>query len=319
MKLPTRSSFISGLASIALFGCAVTADDQAEDGEQDVGTTYVHISEFSGIDQGAWFDLAHRMNDEFRAICSDTFCEGEYTNITPLTVNCAVSSIRGSVRDCAWTFSAAQAGVDANTAAIGVDAPTWECHFHPKTTARALIGLLVNADNAIETPLPGMGASIYDTLGECFFHPIGGTPITVASSPTPTYLDADNYYTSPTYVQRWDAAKAALVAGFDRVCGDTFCSSDYSDLQAMRLVCAVTKSTGNVKACDWVFGGSYSVVSTAGAVVETAHTYRCPLTVHGTLAQLMTTLTATSTVDPIRRPLPGTTATAYDGLLGCLP
>jgi hypothetical protein len=311
--------FLSTFAATSVVGCAAGEGDDELDEDQEVGTTYVHISEFEGIDQGAWYTLAHRMNDEFDDICGDTFCEGEYSNITPLTLNCGVSSIRGSIRDCAWTFAASQTGVDAFTARIGVDAPRYECHFKPKMNARAFLDTLINADTAIDAVLPGMEMSIYDAIGECFENPIGGTPLTTAGSETPTYVHADSYYATFNNQQKWRDAKAALVADFDRVCGDTFCSGDYSDLQAMELACAITKSTGNVKGCGWVFSGSYSTIATNGSVVETTGSWTCPIAVRGTLSQLITTLNATSTTDPIDRALPGVTTSAYDGLLGCLP
>ncbi len=114
-------------------------------------------------------------------------------------------------------------------------------------------------------------------------------------------------------------AKTALVTGFNDVCGDTFCESDYSDMQSLAFVCSITKSTGNVKACDWIFGGSFSQIATNGAVTPTSQTWTCPVPVHGTLSQLITTLTASGSTDPIDRALPGTTASAYDAIGGCLP
>jgi hypothetical protein len=40
---------------------------------------------------------------------------------------------------------------------------------------------------------------------------------------------------------------------------------------------------------------------------------------HGTLSQLISVWTAAGTDDPIQRPLPGVTTSAYDALGGCLP
>jgi hypothetical protein len=104
------------------------------------------------------------------------------------------------------------------------------------------------------------------------------------------------------------------------VCGDTFCGSDFGDLQSLALVCSVTKSTGNVKSCSWIFGGSYMLPARNGAEDVTSKSFACNVPVKGTLSQLITVLTATDpTTDAIRRPLPGTTTTAYDALGGCLP
>ena len=319
MKL---ASLLVGLTGFSISaGCAAGLGDDNSDGEQDVGSTqYVLIQDFAGIDQFAWFDLAHRVNAEFEQVCGATACSaGELGAVRPLTFDCAVSSIRGLVKDCTWTFGAAKTAVDATNAAIKVDRPTFQCHVHPAMYARALVSTLSGAETAILQPLPGMDGSLADSLATCFTNPIGSTPYTVATSPV-TYVSAASYYTTAAGQARWKSAVAALVHGFDNVCGDTFCGGDMGDLQALDLTCAITKSTGNVKSCTWTFAGSYVLPTTTGALATTSGSFSCPFTIHGTLNQLITTLTATdTTTDAIRRPLPGVSTTAYDALLGCLP
>jgi hypothetical protein len=312
---------ISILSTLIAGGCATSGDDGLGDGdEQGASTQYVHITDFAGIDGGAWYDLARKLNHEFDQVCGDSFCEGEYTNIVPLTFTCSVSSIRGSVRDCTWTFAAADSGVDSATARIAVDAPRYECHVKPKTTAATLLATLAGADEAISTTLPGLDVSLYDVVGECLEQPIGQTPLDVGYTVPPTYVSADSYYTSFPNQQKWRDAQAAVVAGFDNICGDTFCGGDFGDLQAMKLECAITKSTGKVKRCAWVFSGSYTQISSSGMLVPTTGSWSCPITsIQGTLSQLITVWTASSSTSAIDRPLPGTTATAYDALLDCLP
>ncbi len=305
------------MIALALTGCI---ESGATEKEQDVGSTqYVELSDFSGIDQGAWFDLVGKLGTEFGQVCGDTFCEGDYANLTPLSLSCSVTSKLGSVHDCAWTFAGSLTEVDPTTSAIAVDAPTFECHVHPKTTAHKLIELWSNSADAIHEPLPGTTGSYFDELVDCFQHPIGHTPITVSTSATPTYVSASDYYTTAANQAKWAAAKAALKAGFDNICGDTYCGSDFGDLQSLDLTCSITKSSGNVKACAWVFGGSYSLPATSGALSVTSKSFNCGLPVHGTLSQLISTLTAAGTTDPIQRPLPGATTSAYDALGGCLP
>src|SRR3954447_24411774 len=99
-------------------GClAQGGTDGGEESEQDVSsTTYVDILDFSKTDQGQWYDSIHSLNAQFDQICGDTFCEGDWSNLTPLTFGCSVSSKLGSVKDCAWTFSAADVYVDTRTA-----------------------------------------------------------------------------------------------------------------------------------------------------------------------------------------------------------
>src|SRR5213075_1185235 len=106
------------------------------------------------------------------------------------TFSCSVSSKLGSVKDCAWTFAAAQVDVDPRTAAILVDAPTYQCHVKMKTSATKLVQLLAGPD-PLHAALPGAPVgtpSIYDQLGDCFAHPIGQTPGTFAQSGSLTYV-----------------------------------------------------------------------------------------------------------------------------------
>jgi hypothetical protein len=307
---------------IASSACAVTGDDGTSVDEDSSSTRYIQILDFEGTDQGAWYDGIHSLNAQFDNICGDTFCEGDWSNITPLTFACSVSSKAGNVKDCAWNFAASQVDVDPRNAKVVVNAPTFECHIKMKTTAKKLAAILAGPES-LHAALPGAPAetpSIYDQLGDCFEHPIGATPGEFATTGKLAYVSSSDYYSGPSS-DKWRQAQQALVAGFNNVCGDTFCSSDYSDLMSLDLECGITKSTGNVKTCSWVFGGSYFWVPNdrTGTLVTEHHTYNCSFDPDGTFPQLITTLTAPGTVDAIRRPLPGGTATAYDALLGCLP
>jgi hypothetical protein len=292
----------------ALPACALSASGEATDEQEAGSTTYVDIADFPGIDQGAWFDLGGKLATELATA---------EPGVTALTFNCSVTSKLGSVHDCAWTLADARSAVDPGTAAISVDAVTYACHVHPRTTAPKLLALLAGSADALHEPLPGIG-SIADTLADCFAHPIGGTPLPPAGAGS-TYVDASAYYATAANQAKWQATADAFVRGFDDICGDTFCGGDFGDLRSLELACAITKSTGNVKGCAWVFAGSYSLPAKTGALDVTSRTFRCDVAVHGTLSQLITTLTAPGSDNPIQRPLPGGTASAYDALGGCLP
>ena len=317
MKYLAYATTIGALST----GCLAqaTEGDGNDELEQDVSTTYVDILDFQHTDQLAWYDLIRALNTQFNNECGDTFCEGDYSNLHALTFSCSVSSKAGSVRDCVWTFAAAQVEVDPRNAAILVDAPTFQCHIKMKTTSVKLQKLLNEADDKLRVALPG-APSINEQLSDCFDNPIGATPGTLSATGTASYVSANDYYTSSAGMDRWYAAKRALVAGFDRVCGDTFCSGDFGDLQAMDFTCAITKSTGNIKSCTWTFGGSWHLVPEHGGMqAVTSQTFRCNVPVKGTLPKLIDTLIAPSSDTAVNRILPGTTATAYEALLGCLP
>lgn len=300
--------------------CAVSGNDAGSASEQDVSSTsYVDILDFSGTDQGAWYDGIRSLNAQFDDVCGDTFCEGDWSNITPLTFACAASSKAGKVKDCVYTFAASQNDIDVTTGAVMTNAPTFECAVSAPTTAVKLEGVLAGA-GSLQAALPG-APSIYEQIGDCFDHPLGATPGRPAGISPVTYVSANDYYSTAASQQKWREAKAALTRGFDNICGDTFCGSDYGDLQSLDFACSVTKSTGKIKSCAWVFGGSYHVVPAHGGgfLDVTSKTFRCPVAVNGTISQLISTLTATGTTDAINRPLPGKTTSAYDALGGCLP
>jgi hypothetical protein len=150
----------------------------------------------------------------------------------------------------------------------------------------------------------------------------GTDSASVSASTAVTYVDADDYTNGNGTNTQWLATKQALKDSFDWICGDTFCGSDYGqNLDPISLRCSVNGANGVLKNCAWVFSGSYeTITASTGTIKVTAKTWSCHVPVSGMkLEDFIATLTATSTTQPIQRPLPGTTATAYDALLGCLP
>ena len=316
--MKTAFALVLVAAIPALVGCAGDGSDSQTD--DSTATQYVSIADFNNSAlQDAWYGLQSKLNGEFYNVCGDTFCEGDYSNLVGLSMNCGVSSIRGDVHDCAWTFTGSNQMVNPETAAIAVDKPTFVCHFKAKTTASKLVTLLSNSSDAIHEVLPGGTVSIYDGLVDCFQHPIGATPIMPVDDPAPKYVEPIDYYKSASSQTKWRNTQAALKNGFDNICGDTYCGSDFGDMQSLDFICSVTKSTGNVKSCAWVFGGSYLGTDTkTGTVSATTASWNCPVAMKGTIGQLISTLGASS--DPIQQALPGETTSAYDAIgNNCLP
>ncbi len=317
---------MKSLLLLSLAGC-LTQGALSESDEQDTtATSYLSFTDFAGADVDGFFGLQGKLAGEFTALCGGSFCTGEYADLTPLSIACSVTSKLGDVHDCTWTFGGSRVAVNPTTAALAIDAPTFACHFGAKTTGNKLIALLNNATDALHTPLPGGTATIFDGLASCFQHPIDTTPVTNPTATKVTYVEATDYYSAAASVASWQAVQANVKRGFDYVCGDTFCGSDYGDLQALDLVCAVTKSTGNVKGCNWIFAGSYAGIGKSGAVVPNTKSFACPIAMKGTLPQLIAVINAPPSVDNssgyvevIQRPLPGMTTSLYDEVGGCLP
>ncbi|MGN6482757.1 hypothetical protein [Luteibacter sp.] len=139
-----------------------------------------------------------------------------------------------------------------------------------------------------------------------------------ADAPVNRYVDATDWPASETGMDRFFEAEARLNAGFDKVCGDTFCEGDYSNLRPMQLRCSVDSTKGTLKQCLWTFAGSHaSVNAKTGAVQVTAKTFKCKLLLaKDTPVESFYELTKGE--DPLHAKLPMTHVSVYDGLPGCL-
>jgi hypothetical protein len=139
-----------------------------------------------------------------------------------------------------------------------------------------------------------------------------------AAPPVDRFVDATDWPTAEAGMDRFFEAEARLNAGFDKICGDTFCEGDYSNLRPMQLRCSVDASKGTLKQCLWTFAGSRSTVNyRTGAVQSTAKTFKCKV--------LLAKDTPVDTFyeflkgeDPMHAKLPMSNVSVYDGLPGCL-
>ncbi|MDV3437185.1 hypothetical protein R1H25_17120 [Stenotrophomonas sp. C2852] len=115
-----------------------------------------------------FFALEGRLQHGFDAICGDTFCEGEYSDIRALRLRCSVDAVRGTVHECLWAFAASDLAVSRNDGAIVARQPTWLCRLPlmPGTAVEDFHAALA-ARNPLHDPLPGTSQSAYDGLTEC--------------------------------------------------------------------------------------------------------------------------------------------------------
>src|SRR5699024_5415857 len=105
---------------------------------------------------------------DFDDICGDTFCEGDWSNITPLRLRCSVVAGSGRIGHCVWSFAASNEEIDARSGAIAVATQAWQCELPvaPHTTIDALLAALAG-DHPLHKPLPGTPLSVYDALSSC--------------------------------------------------------------------------------------------------------------------------------------------------------
>jgi hypothetical protein len=116
---------------------------------------------------------------------------------------------------------------------------------------------------------------------------------------------------------RWETFSGALKKSFDNVCGDTYCSGDYSNLTTVGLVCSITQSS-YVKECNWTLGGSIEYVDGAtGAFTIDARIFPCTIPVKMKFDDFMNALDDGGD-QSIKWDLPGTGQSFYDGIGACL-
>ena len=116
----------------------------------------------------AWYNLFHHLRRDFDDICGDTFCEGDYSNIQPLSFRCSVERSSGRIGQCLWLFAASNEEVDPATGRVNVQFQHWRCRapLAPRTTMEALLGALA-ADSPMRARLPGTQRTLYDGLIDC--------------------------------------------------------------------------------------------------------------------------------------------------------
>ncbi|AEI62051.1 hypothetical protein [Corallococcus macrosporus] len=163
MTLPSK-------LSIAALSLSFLSPVSALAVEKTVTSQYVDTSAYltSEADIEAWYQLTRSLNQNFDAICGDTFCEGEYSNIESLRFRCSVNDQTGQLGQCVWVFAASNEEVDPATGAVTVDAQTWSCQvpLAPSTTIQQLLTALAGTSPLYAT-LPNTQTTIYEGLGDC--------------------------------------------------------------------------------------------------------------------------------------------------------
>jgi hypothetical protein len=324
------SSFLSiKLAPFALAGAALLAGgcapgsplpdggDGTDDTDLGVATQYLFLGDYltAEADHQRWRDIQSTLEAQFDEICGDTFCEGDFSNIHSLGFECSVSSKIGKVRECVWTFAASDELVDGASGSIAARVPFFECRVQPGARAEQLLAAF--GDDPLHAELPGLGASLHDTLGDCFDSPV------FVDEPLPepsdgAFVNASDHLQG-TDVDAWYEMTAALRQGFDEVCGDTFCEGDYPNLEPLRFRCSAEQGSGQIGECAWAFAGSYAERTKKGFITVEKAPFVCAFPVAASAAALAQALSPDACgEDPLRRALPGGTTSIYDALVDCL-
>ena len=174
---------------------------------------------------------------------------------------------------------------------LEVDAPTFQCHVpirsHRREADRAARRISrPDARGAARRRARSTTRSRIASLTRS-----AGRRCTAATRP-PTYVAAAAYYTTAAYQPKWTRRVRRADARLRQHLRRHVLRRRLRRSPVARLACAITKSTGNVKSCAWMFGGSYTLSRANGALDQTSKTFTCPSTMHGTISQLISALTA---------------------------
>jgi hypothetical protein len=269
------------------------------------GTHYYPIeTRLTGADLTRWEAAKATLIKGFDDVCGDTFCEGDYSNMAHVALDCSITQ-SGYVKECTWVLGGSIEYVDGATGTITVDAKMWSCTIpvQSKTTP-----FLEAAESGVQEPMPGSGKSFYEGLSSCLAGVIGNQP--PASTGT-TYVELADYLGG----WEWFGQRDALSRDFAGVCGDTFCEGKYANITGLRLACATNSATGAVVGCRWTFAESNLTVNSKGHVSPKNKLTQCPISVQGQASAVTTALTGT---DPLNAPLPGSNKSLMTQLGACL-
>jgi len=120
-----------------------------------------------------------------------------------------------------------------------------------------------------------------------------------------------------TDLDRWFDVRSRLIDGFDRICGDTICSGDFSNLRTLTLTCSSTRAQKKMKDCLWVLAGNIDYVDgRTGKLTTEARTFACHVPVNSNAKTLLDALHPAGD-DALNTTVPGTSGTFYDALTTC--
>jgi hypothetical protein len=149
------------------------------------------------------------------------------------------------------------------------------------------------------------------TIAALLFAPAQAATARAASG---SYVDA-RVYLQGADLNAWYDLMRRLRANFDDVCGDTFCEGEFSNIEALRYVCSVERTTGRIGLCAWTFAASHEEVELATGEIGLQKGFwqcRTPLVPNTTVEELLAALAGNR---PMFAPLPSSNRTIMDGLI----
>lgn len=119
----------------------------------------------AGADAARWKATKAKLPKAFDDVCGDTFCEGEYEDISALGLSCATNRRTGMVTTCSWSFAFANTEVTED-GTVGAETQTKRCAIPIAAPAADLVTAL-DGDDPLHAALPGKTTSLLDALIDC--------------------------------------------------------------------------------------------------------------------------------------------------------
>lgn len=158
----TTGSFYDGLVS-CFEGVTASAPPPAAKGDHaELGDFLWEKSPDAGA---AWSESRRALASAFDDACGDTFCEGDFKDVSALRLACDVRRSDEHVGVCHWSFALADDEVDARGRIVPRTA-TKTCPIAIDAPASALVAAVAGEDG-LHAPLPGRETSLLDALVGC--------------------------------------------------------------------------------------------------------------------------------------------------------
>jgi hypothetical protein len=234
-------------------GCStVPLGEDVAESEDELRTTYGDLfSTLEADDLERWQSVRASLNSGFDRICGDTICGGDYSNLATVRITCSSTSKALKLKECAWVLGGSIEYVDGRTGKLSSEARVFACKIPVAGSAKTMLDALQAAgDKALDAKIPATGKSFYDGLVECFAGVVGAPPPAQPAKVWYTDLDTFSWEAGEAQGLAWSEATRRLAAGFDDVCGDSFCEGEYPDITPLRFACSVNVNTKLVSRCS---------------------------------------------------------------------
>lgn len=114
------------------------------------------------------------LHRQFDDVCGDTFCEGEFGNLTSMGINCAIDA-NDVIKACIWTFSGSTVDIDPTTGDFITNAKSFTCDLSlhgPRAQVEAFLLQVASkseffGEGLRQIVIPGGDKTLFEVLSDC--------------------------------------------------------------------------------------------------------------------------------------------------------